>query len=79
MRVRDTFKNFCDLCWVALILTGSVWVLMVVLLIVALVTATWAAASFFGLVVFAYGGMLCLVSYLEARNHWLRDRTCHEG
>lgn len=73
MRVRDTFKHFCGLCWLMLFLTGSVWVLMVVLFIVALVTATWTAVTFFGLVVIGYGGMLALVSYLEARDHWKRE------
>jgi uncharacterized membrane protein len=72
VRVRDTFKNFCDLCWIGLVLTGSVWVLMAVLLIISLFAGAWPAASFFGLVVIAYGGMLALVSYLEARSHWKR-------
>lgn len=70
MRIRDTLKNFCDMCWVALYLTGAVWVLMTVLFLIALFTGMWSAATFFGCVSLAYGGMLCLVSYLEARNHW---------
>lgn len=73
MRVRDTFKNLCDLCWAMLFLTGAVWVVMVILFIIALVTGTWPAVTFFGVVVVAYGGALSLVTYLEARSHWKRN------
>jgi hypothetical protein len=70
MKVRDTFKNFCELCWVALALSGLVWLLFVVLALVGLLGGVWNVAVFFGAMAVVYGGMLFFVSYLEARNHW---------
>jgi hypothetical protein len=66
MPVRDTFKNFCDVCWVLSTLCAVVCVGITVLGIFA----AFAGVYWFLAVGVALCVGWCCIAYLEANDHW---------
>lgn len=75
MRIRDTFKYFCDTCWVMFILLTCVWALFAFISVVGFFAGGPAHGSYWiwvGITALL-GIMIVWVAYSEARSHYKYD------
>lgn len=71
MKVKDTFKYFCDMCWVFFTIMSACWaVFLIVTIAIAIVSGFSIGLLVIAAVTVFYGLMLFAVSYWEAHTHW---------
>ncbi|UDL16642.1 membrane protein [Arthrobacter phage Atuin] len=70
MRLRDTFKYFCAVCWVCFSILSLVWLFFVGIFVIALVAGQMIPAAWMAFALALAGSGLVWVSVSEARDHY---------
>jgi hypothetical protein len=78
VRIRDTFKYFCEICWVMFSLLTSAWAIFMFIVIVGFFNGGPAQTGYwiFSGAIIGLGLMIALISYFEARSHWKYGGRC---